>query len=502
MLSLGAGLLSITYEQFVVSAESIQSTQIAVGNYTVDGLNIVPSILTSINDGNQWSYTMNHHQFTPPNANGRSAILQNVSCSDRNFCVAVGDYSTKKGKFPMLVVSRDRGLTWTYKVTDTTLLPPNGAPNPNAELTDVSCFDKNCVAIGQYYTREGMIYPMLLHSNDFGNNWTYKMYDTLLPPPHAAQNPNVHFRGVSCHKNICAAVGEYLAYQEECNCRAFFPMLVVSTDAGNTWEYKMYDTLLPPPNAAIDPHTKFRNVSCYDHVCAAVGEYTNGVGYFPILVVSMDKGKTWTYQVSDTLLPQPDAAENPSAGFGNVMCNKKLCVAAGSYNDNNGRFPMVLTSLDKGKTWSYKLSNKNPVPHSGTDPNTSINALDCSGGFCVIGGTYRNGNGGDGTGYFPFIAVSHDQGNTWEYKVFDTYQAPPNIGVDPNGIFRGINCVKNKCTAVGDYRHVLSFNTFPMIAVSSDYGNSWTYKVDDMQCLPPEFERDSFDGILAAVSAK
>jgi len=82
------------------------------------------------------------------------------------------------------------------------------------------------------------------------------------------------------------------------------------------------------------------------------------------------------------------------------------------------------------------------------------------------------------------LAISSDGGSTWFYKVDKSLNLPANYFTSGN--FRSVNCSGAACIAGGDYED--NAGTFqPMLAISSDGGNTWSYKVESALNLPTDY---------------
>jgi hypothetical protein len=108
------------------------------------------------------------------------------------------------------------------------------------------------------------------------------------------------FDGASCigtgKTAICTAAGNYCDKQQSC-----FPLLALSTNGGKTWSYpsSAYSNL----KSSIDPNFRFgffSSVSCSGianhNFCTASGQYSNDTSEtFPLIGFSTDSGQTWSY---------------------------------------------------------------------------------------------------------------------------------------------------------------------------------------------------------------
>jgi hypothetical protein len=129
-------------------------------------------------------------------------VLNGVSCTAVDSCMAVSDYYATAGVQPL--AERWDGSTWT--VTPTTNPGVGGSGNT---LFDVSCsMATMCVAVGQYYDTAALQYDPLIEQWD-GSSWS----TATLIEDHTTEFSRL--QGVSCSTTtFCVAVGfdpEFLA---------------------------------------------------------------------------------------------------------------------------------------------------------------------------------------------------------------------------------------------------------------------------------------------------
>ena len=95
--------------------------------------------------GASTSITWSTSASTDPGGAANDNSLGGVSCTNRNFCVAVGAYFN--GTAGQTLAEIWNGSTWSTSTTT----DPGGAANDN-ELGGVSCTNRNfCVAVGAYF---------------------------------------------------------------------------------------------------------------------------------------------------------------------------------------------------------------------------------------------------------------------------------------------------------------------------------------------------------------
>jgi hypothetical protein len=133
-------------------------------------------------DGHRWF-------VSPRSAVAGMSALNGVSCASEHFCVAVGN--TASGSGTQSIVETFNGIGWIY-----TLLAPIGV---SSALSDVSCSSATeCVAVG--FTTDGTRQATLIESWN-GATWS------RVASPNSGSGDN-EFAGVSCaSRRFCVAVG-------------------------------------------------------------------------------------------------------------------------------------------------------------------------------------------------------------------------------------------------------------------------------------------------------
>jgi hypothetical protein len=332
---------------------------------------------------------------------------------------------------PSLAVSHDEGKTWNEKI-----LPGLFSRGEFEATTCTGSGERStCLAAGLNYPLTARAHALLYLSKDRGDSW------------HRIDIPNlpadVEFNTASCtgtgNHTLCLAAGDVPSTQT--------PTLVVSMDRGETWSLKSI--------ANLPPITQFKSSSCtgegVNAVCAIAG---TSAGNLPVLVTTTDGGETWTLKIIEGM---PKTAH---LGIG-VSCtgsgSKAVCTAIGSQPPQAGNQPVIVVSNDGANTWSFKtISNKAPQA-------INLQAVNCSGGdkaICSIAGTSKN--------FTPKIIVSTDNGDSWDLKsIADSNQ---------HGNFSSISCSGSGADAVC----VAAADTF--MAVSSKGGESWIAKPLPMTC--------------------
>jgi hypothetical protein len=309
-----------------------------------------PLLAVSQNGGTTWSYPEAIYSTALPN-NFAYGDFVATSCSNK-LCIAAGDYTDSLNsnyqRRPLLAVSQDNGSTWSYPAT---LYSSKTLPSSFWNLGEffaASCSDKLCIASGHYVDDpiiSDHFRPLLAMSQDGGATWSYPeaIYSNALP--HSFQDGIL--KTASCSDKLCIASGFF--YNK--NSALARPLLAVSRDGGTTWSYPeaIYSSALPK-------HFSFGSLdggaNCNGNLCIATG-YFHGDGKIrPLLAMSQDGGVTWSYPPaiysSETLPSSFTEAELISA-----RCKGKYCTASGHYYDGQNNRPLLAMTQDGGKTWSY-----------------------------------------------------------------------------------------------------------------------------------------------------
>lgn len=382
---------------------------------------------------NNTTKTVTHLTVQPGfNTNGNPAGISLPS----NNCAAAVLTPGASCTFQVLIQEKGQPSSFT--------LSPRVCAYNDAVCSQPVLKDRLLVTIGAVFTTEVVLTaagqdatggqpPLVSASTDGGNTWAVKSVSGL--------PVSGYFSAASCTGSgltaICTATG-----QDQVGSG---PALVaVSTDGSHTWAVKSVTGL--PVNGV------FYGTSCTGSgstaICVAAG-VTGGTA--ALLAVSTDGGNNW--------------AVTPVTGrlFKGVSCtgigSTAICTAAGV--DNTGGFPPLVTvSTDGGNTWVNK--SVTGLPASGYFTSASCTGVGAT-AVCTAAGQ-------NGVGTFPpIVAVSTDGGITWAVKSV--------TGLPTKGVFNAISCTGTGstaiCTAAGQ-----NFNGSqpPILAVSTDGGNTWTTK--------------------------
>jgi hypothetical protein len=240
----------------------------------------------------------------------------------------------------------------------------------------------------------------------------------------------------------------------------YIPLLIKSTDGGNTWE---------------EVHVTSKKAILLSSKCVGSGKTTICIvgGYwinnnnistsYPLLIQSTDGGQTWSENTS----------ENNIGFYESVHCtgstpDTTFCIAAGEklIAATNHWAPLLTQSTNGGKTWETQLIQE--LPNHGI-----INGTSCTGSgynaICIAVGEDQNL-------YESLLVQSTDGGRKWTVKTF------PFLPGDEFSIFNGVSCLgsgsKAMCVAVGGSNRFPNIWT-PLLVQSTDSGKTWVTKSFD-----------------------
>ena len=173
-------------------------------------------------------------------------------------------------------------------------------------------------------------------------------------------------------------------------------------------------------------------------------------------------------------LPTNPTYSNPDLHA--VNCSGTICISAGG-DDNNSFYPLVAFSTTSGNTWTYPIGSTGSWPSDFGGPG-AFAAASCSGTLCIASGNYTDTNSG-----FPHPLLAQYQNGNWTYPI-TAQNPPPNF--DITGAFRGTACNGSICLAVGSYNNSGDV-AYPLLAQTTDGGNTWSYILDSSSTLPNNF---------------
>jgi hypothetical protein len=444
-----------------------------------------------------WTYPIDRTSTLPTGFQNRGEFVATSCSSDSSpICIAAGLYDFSNVRYPLVALSVNKGLTWSYPV-DSLNLPSNF--RNSAIFRGASCAGTGsssvCIAAGQYINQDGVAVPMLALSKDGGSTWSYPINSTpsTLPPDFIRGA----FRQVSCTGNgasaLCLVIGGY--FDNSAN----YPLFAISNNGGNTWSYPVNSTPNTLPVSFVN-NGSYTGASCSGDgataLCIASGSYVAESGNtVPSVALSSDRGVSFSYPINANAatLPQDFTtnglfnAASCSGGSGATT----VCVAAGQYTINSVIYPLLALSKDGGRNWTYPInSNSNTLPPGFTVG--SFNGVSCSGQgantACIAVGQYTAG-----IVRYPMVALTTDGGNSWSYPISSTKILP--LGYTNNGSLEGASCSGSGTTAIcfaaGSYS--MGATEAPLITWNNNLGRVWSYPVDGTpSTLPASYTNNGF----------
>lgn len=268
-------------------------------------------------NGTSWT------QQTSPNPGGSSnSVLQNISCTDRYSCVAVGDWLNAEKKWQPMAQSWNSNSGWTL----------DSAANPAGAtftvLEGVAC-RFSCQAIGWYTDSEGK-------NKTLGEAREIPSWTQQTVPEASTVN---RLEGVSCVTGpACVAVG----YEQHAGPKDVARTFVWN---GSSWSASGK----PAPAGAI--HSRLLDVSCTSSsACTAVGYYYNEGGVEKPWAARYSSG-SWTAQT----VPLP--AEVIRGRLDDVSCTSSTsCRAVGERGTTKLEGDGPLTVVWNGTSWSVETN--------------------------------------------------------------------------------------------------------------------------------------------------
>lgn len=260
------------------------------------------------------------------------SALSGASCTGEgsaSICTAAGYSRTSGVASPVLVESANGGNTWN--------IPSVSGSFSIGYLSSTSCTGNTgtavCVAVGTGNASFSYGPPILAVTTNGGITWSTKTISGF--------SDNVRMSHVSCTGTaataVCATVG---------GTQSGSPMLAVSTNGGNTWNVPTIPDF--PSLGWID------EVSCTGDgstaICVAGGfDYDVNL---PLLVVSTDGGNTWAIKHVDV---SPIEAGGFGAVSCTGSESTAVCIAAGTgFIGSSDRIPLMIVSVDGANTWALK----------------------------------------------------------------------------------------------------------------------------------------------------
>lgn len=269
--------------------------------------------------------------------------------------------------------------------------------------------------------------PLLVQSNDEGKTWFYQ----------SIQVPTKMFASLSstsCNSHFCIAGGfNRIAPIQDVGEQ----LVLTSQDNGKNWVNVPSDVFA---NYKAEYYLNLPLTTCNDKFCVFGSLYKNGTGNNVVIATTAD-GSTWSF-------PLEKIKHVEDESLNDLTCNNELCVAIGEEGIDSY---FIARSTDYGQHWSYASSIN--------IPKGFVWSVSCNSKICLIAG-----DDGGGTYTMPFLAISHDKGDTWQpinTKIFKKL-----TGVNQ---FSQIKCNEKVCIGVGDQE-----DFSPMMVVSQNDGKTWS----------------------------
>jgi hypothetical protein len=244
-------------------------------------------------DGSSWSLVVG----SPSGGGTEEQILNGVSCSSANFCMAAGyDFGDHGSGYDYRTLIEEwNGSSWSQVSSPTSGYFP--------DLYGVSCVSSSfCMATG---SQSNGYDAQTLTEEWNGRNWS------LVSSPGSGTSPEL--QGVSCvSSNFCMASGDYHGGTNK--------QTLIEEWNGSSWK------LVSSPNSSSTQDNVLNSVSCISSdSCIAAGRYHNGTND-QTLIEDWD-GSSWHLVTS----PDSNTMQNVLQG---VSCtSKSFCMAAGGYDD-------------------------------------------------------------------------------------------------------------------------------------------------------------------------
>ncbi|MBI2784788.1 MAG: exo-alpha-sialidase [Legionella longbeachae] len=187
-----------------------------------------------------------------------------------------------------------------------------------------------------------------------------------------------------------------------------FPLFLISHDEGATWTTHSYLNGLPDQMEG----GRAEKIYCDESYCFAAGSYQHFATTVPLLLLSHDKGQSWSFVPN---IPLPVSMPKRATGSFNLLtCNQKACVLGGAYRINQKQMNlMMFSSQDEGQTWQY--SNVVNVPKHMED--IRLKSLICHHQSCLVVGTYHHWDENQQKlRYHILLLKSEDGGLSWRIE--------------------------------------------------------------------------------------
>lgn len=425
---------------------------VAVG-FTKNNEKLYPLMVNSTNGGKTFQVIniFSNHPTT--------GTLLTTSCTSTemgdHFCIAGGYLGdNKETGTPLLLQSIDGGNKWVQAIVPG--LPKFGL------FKKLSCTGRThaagsratCIAVGWGKQNPSSdMHPILVQGTDNGQKWVNKSISNL-PATIKGQLYSVSCTGYDNYA-MCVAIGNYFSSTST------IPMVIQTTDGGNTWFNK--------PNSDFNMKLTFADVNCNggndSTICTLVGriDMDNSLGQ-PVIYQTKDRGTNWTKNSLENF------PSNWNGTVNSISCAGDCANAFCSTVTGNLKPTIKLTqsnTLPMVYVWQNNVYNKwlkASIYNASANWNTlySTTCVNGTNDFC-----FAAGFAADHSLEKPILAVSSKNLSVWNAVQINNLPS--------QGILRNTACTKSgsTCIAVG-YSEGLQDE--PLLVASLDGGNSWTTK--------------------------
>jgi hypothetical protein len=360
---------------------------------------------------------------------GRSAVINSVSCAPAGTCSAGGYYTDINGHEQAFVVNEVNG-TWgsAAEVPGTAALNHGG----HAVLSSVSCAPAGNCSAGGGYAKSGHAQAFVVNEV----NGTWRAAEEVPGTAALNQGRSAWTNSVSCGSaGNCSAGGTYT--DSSGHGQAF-----VVNEVNGTWGTAEE----VPGTAALNQgrYAAIGSVSCGSAGnCSAGGGYTDSSGRGHAFVVNEVNG---TWGAAEEV---PGTAALSPTGLGwisSLSCGSAgNCSAGGDYSDSSGVGHAYVVNEVSG---IWRAAEEIPGTAAlNQNRATVFGTLSCgSAGNCSAGGGYTGSNGQ------PQVFVVNEVSGTWRAAE----EVPGAAALAPNGFyFYGISALScapaGTCSAGGTY---------------------------------------------------
>lgn len=506
------------------------NTDVVLANYTIQGL---PSTVTQNTQSPYCphSITLAPHASCIVQLDIAAAVKTNFALCKKDSCtaaavplnifrkfgspnmIAVGSYSTLSTGYPLLASSSDGGSHWEYQIDNNIVQSVTDYGNQDSfspSPFSASCAEGHCVFAGSYLsTSDSNGYPVIANRLTNKSDWLYVLYsatDPSTPPPSSI---NSLINSVSCTgKTTCIAAGQQNTGASTGGTPPnFAPLIATSSDAGQTWGYTFDANTV---RSVIPQYWDYgfvgkASASCFDNNCIVVGNYfgTTPAPFttYPMLLSSNDKGLTWTSPINGTnissYISNFNNGGNTFTSYEGASCFGLTCAAAGKYvtNSDSYIYPLLVLSKDGGTTWDAKITSLTPALPD--DYLTFAN-------YQVFNSVSCSGQacvaGGQYLSKSPCSLQFPLLAASTDGGNTWSYQITSNIDSEisdyaDGGGFNSVSCTGLLCVAVGQYTSEDTYQ-YPLLATSEDGGMTWKYRITSLtNNLPANATQGVFNSV-------